>query len=283
LGTAKKKICMYSLVLSCRPDQLDFLSGDLWEAGTSGVHEIEDNSGSTTLIAAFDTDFEHSRLLERFSDFTPEWRHEADVDWVAQTQRSWPPRLVGERFFLVAPWSTAQTPEGRVRLIHNPGLASGTGEHPCTRLALRALEQTVTPGCSVADIGTGSGILSIGALRLGAALAFGCDLDQTALSVAQENFKMNCLTANLIAGSADCFRESSAGVIVANIDATVLLELADELLRMLSPAGVLILTGFRQIESRTVRRIFPAFDELEEDGWICLISRGLPLPAHAIL
>jgi ribosomal protein L11 methyltransferase len=266
---------MYSLVLSCRPDQLDLLSGDLWEAGTSGVCELENSAGSITLIAAFDSDAERAVLLERFSSFKPEWRYEAETDWVEQTQRSWRPRVVGDRLFLVPSWSTEATPEGRLRIIHNPGLASGTGEHPCTRLALRALEQTVTPGCSVADIGTGSGILSIAALRLGAALAVGCDLDQTALSVAQENFKLNGLAAHLVAGPADCFRENSADIVVANINATVLLELADELLAMLRPAGVLILTGFPQIESHTVGQVFAPFVSTEEDGWSCLISRPL--------
>jgi ribosomal protein L11 methyltransferase len=264
---------MYSLVLTCRPDQLDLLSGDLWEAGTSGVRESDNGAGSTTLIATFENDVECSLLLERFSDFTPEWRYEADTDWVQQTERSWPPRVIGERLFLVTPWSTAATPEGRVRIIHNPGLASGTGEHPCTRLALRALEQTVTPFCSIADIGTGSGILSIAARRLGAARAFGCDLDQSALRVAQENFKLNGLRAELIAGSADCFRENSVDIIVANINATVLLAVADELLRMLRPSGVLILTGFQQIESRTVEQIFAPSAVMEEDGWSCLVSR----------
>jgi ribosomal protein L11 methyltransferase len=263
---------MYSLVLRCRPDQLDLLSGDLWEAGTSGVRELDNGAGPTTLIATFNTDAERAVLLQTFSDFMPEWRYEADTDWVRHTQRSWPPRTIGERLFLVPPWSTATTPAGRVRIIHNPGLASGTGEHPCTRLALRALEQAVTPGCSVADIGTGSGILSIAALRLGAARAFSCDLDQSVLGVAQENFKLNGVTADLVAGSADCFRENSADTIVANINATVLLALADELLPMLRSSGVLILTGFQQIESRTVEQIFAPSAVMEEDGWTCLIS-----------
>jgi ribosomal protein L11 methyltransferase len=263
---------MYSLVLSCRPDQLDLLSGDLWEAGTSGVRELEHCSGSTTLIATFDTDAEGAVLLERFSSFTPEWRQETDTDWVEQTRRAWPARIVGDRLFLVPPWSTTATPEGRLRIVHNPGLASGTGEHPCTRLALRALEKTVTPGCIFIDIGTGSGILSIAALRLGAAVAVGCDLDRTALNAAQENFKLNGMAAHLVAGSANSFRESSAGVIVANINATVLLALADGLLTLLSPGGTLILTGFPHAESHTIGQVFRACVSTEEDGWSCLIA-----------
>jgi ribosomal protein L11 methyltransferase len=265
---------MYSLVLSCRPDELDLLSAELWEAGTTGIREIENSNGSVTLVAAFDNDVESDVLLEQFSDFTPDWGYEPAIDWVHQTESSWPPRIVGDRFFLVPPWSTAATPAGRERIIHNPGLASGTGEHPCTRLALQALEQTVTSGCSVVDIGTGSGILSIAALRLGAAFVVGCDLDETALAVAQENFQLNSLIANLVAGSADCFRENSADIVVANINATVLLALADDLFSMRRPAGILILTGFPQNESPTVEQIFERSFNLLEEGWSCLISRS---------
>ena len=73
---------------------------------------------------------------------------------------------VGERLFLAPPWSEETVPDGRVRLIHNPGLACGTGEHPCTQMALAAMERIVKPGDRVADIGTGSGILAIGAALL---------------------------------------------------------------------------------------------------------------------
>jgi ribosomal protein L11 methylase PrmA len=94
------------------------------------------------------------------------------------------------------------------------------------------------------------------------------------LTVARENFRLNGLIANLVAGSAGCLREDSAGIVVANINATVLLALADDLINMLRPAGILILTGFPQNESRTVERIFESSSNLLEDGWGGLISRG---------
>jgi ribosomal protein L11 methyltransferase len=263
---------MYSLQLTCKADQVDTLSGELWETHTSGIRELT-NGESTTIIAFFETNEARDALLERFSSFSPGWTHEPDTDWLQETQRSWPGRRVGSQFFLAAPWCEEPTPVGRLRLVHNPGLACGTGEHPCTRLALEALEKTVTPGCSVADVGTGSALLAIAALRLGATNVFGLDHDEAALQAAQQNFKLNDLPANLVAGSADCLAGDSVDVVLANINATVLLALADDFLTALRSNGILILTGFPDNEVETVKQAFPPADVSHQEGWTCIISR----------
>ena len=161
--------------LNCNADDADLLSAELWEAGTAGIQELENGGGALTLMASFETNDERDELLRRFDRFSPAWIHENDTDWVQETKRAWPGQCVGTQLFLAPPWCDEATPPGRERVIHNPGLACGTGDHPCTQLALEALEQVVIPACSVADIGTGSGILAIAALRLGAATAFGMD------------------------------------------------------------------------------------------------------------
>ncbi len=214
---------MYSLRLHCNAEDADLLSAELWEAGTAGIQELENGGGALTLIAGFETNDGRDELLRRFGRFSPAWIHETDTDWVQATQRAWPGQRVGARLFLAPPWCDEATPPGRERVIHNPGMACGTGDHPCTQLALEALERVVSPACSMADIGTGSGILAISALRLGAATAFGVDMDEAALQAARENFALNALPANLVAGSADCLLSGSVDLVVANINATVLL------------------------------------------------------------
>ncbi|MDQ2712837.1 MAG: 50S ribosomal protein L11 methyltransferase [Acidobacteriota bacterium] len=264
---------MYSLYLDCDAGDLDLLSGGLWEAGTQGIREVENGRGGLTLIAGFQDNSRREELLTRFVSHSPKWKHEPETDWVKETQNAWPGREAGTQFFLAAPWTMAPTPPGRMRIIHNPGLACGTGEHPCTQLALTALERYVTPGCLVADIGTGSGILAIAALRLGAHSAIGIDTDEAALEAARANFELNGLPADLIAGSVDCLPEASADLTVANISATVLLALADDLLRMTRPDGRLILTGFPDSELAVMQEIFPAEAILQLEGWSCLISK----------
>src|SRR5204863_7377462 len=103
-----------------------------------------------------------------------------ETDWVQATQDAWPPLFVGEKFFVVAPWRTEPTPPGRLRLEINPGIQCGTGQHPCTQLCLQAMERVLRPGDRVLDVGSGSGILSIAAALLGAAMVVACDLDPEA-------------------------------------------------------------------------------------------------------
>lgn len=158
--------------------------------------------------------------------------------------------------------------------MQNPGLACGTGEHPCTQLALQALEEVVEPRVRVVDIGTGSGVLAVAASQLGASLAVGIDPDEQGLLVARDNFRLNGLPALLAAGFADAVASGWADVTVSNISGTVLLDIMDDLLRITRPGGVLVLTGFTEAE-------LPAFESLASGGhvlssgeWRCLIVRA---------
>ncbi|MBV9036001.1 MAG: 50S ribosomal protein L11 methyltransferase, partial [Acidobacteriaceae bacterium] len=161
---------------------------------------------------------------------------------------------------------------GRVRIIHNPGLASGTGEHPCTQLVLEALERSVTPGATVLDVGTGSGVLAIAALQLGAGFALGIDPDINALQTARENL-LNGLTPALAAGSADCIADGWADITVANISGTVLLSILDDLLRATRLGGHLILSGFINDEAPAFLRLFPDAEQTTREGWSCLETK----------
>jgi ribosomal protein L11 methyltransferase len=265
---------LYSLHVTCATDEAEALSVELWEAGTCGIRELDLPDGRVKLIAAFEQNEIRKHLLDKFERYSPEWLVEDERDWVAETRQSWPARAIGERLFLAPVWCEDATPVGRIRLIHNPGLACGTGQHPCTQLALQALETTVQSGHAIADIGTGSGILAIAALQLGARLAVGVDLDQAALSSARENFLLNHLRPTLVAGSADCLGSESADVIVANISPSVLLALADDLLRVVRPGGCLILTGFQDREGKTIAAVFAPLATFSAEGWSCLISRA---------
>jgi ribosomal protein L11 methyltransferase len=263
---------MYSLHLSCPPDDVDLLSGELWEEGTVGVREI-DLGESVQLIAVFETNDRRTYLLTRFARHQPAWEQEDDTDWVQYAKDSWPGRAVGQSLFLAPPWCEDPTPAGRVRLVHNPGLACGTGDHPCTQMALQALESLVTPRNTVLDVGTGSGILAIAATLLGARRSIGADSDGAALGAARENHKLNGLPATLIEGSVACIKKGTADITVANISSTVLLMLLEELLGATKPDGLLILTGFPESESAIFRNAICCEQVLSDGEWRCVIGR----------
>ena len=209
---------MYYVRLEVEPERVDTLIAQLWEAGTTGVIE------GAGFVEAF---FEDLAAAVAFG--TPV--RTADRDWVQETEDAWPPILAGEKFFVVAPWRKEPTPPGRFRLEINPGMQCGTGQHPCTRLCLEALERMIRPGDRVLDVGTGSGILAIAAKMLGAAMVVACDIDSAA---ARE--------ALFFIGSVDAVRSGAFDVVVANISEVVIGDLKPEFERV---APHRILSGFQ--------------------------------------
>ncbi len=184
------------------PRDQDGLIAALWEAGTLGITEGD---------GFIDAYFEDADAASKFG--VPQ--AVVDVDWVARTEESFPPLLVGEKFFVAAPWRTEPTPPGRLRLVINPGAQCGTGYHRCTQLCLEAMEKLIRPGDSVLDVGSGSGILSLAARLLGAGRVVACDIDPEAAGPAGRNVPF-------FVGSVDAVRSGSFDVVVANINEDVI-------------------------------------------------------------
>jgi ribosomal protein L11 methyltransferase len=209
---------MFVVRIPVEPEHLDILLADLADAGTTGVVEHDGE------VEAF---FDEFATASRFgSPLATE-----ATDWAKFTEDAWPPLLVGEKFFLVAPWRTEPTPPGRLRLEINPGMQCGTGQHPCTQKCLEALEKLVWPGCSLLDVGSGSGILSIAARLLGAERVIACDIDPDSAH-----------PVPFFQGSVDAVRSSSFDIVVANISEAVVGEMLPDFERV---APIRILSGFQ--------------------------------------
>jgi len=239
------------------PEREDYLAAELWEAGTAGI--VEENG---RLRAFFDAALDSAELLRRFAEFSPELRQEAPIDWAQVSRDSWPPLRIGP-FFLVAPWRAEATPQGLLRLEVNPGMACGTGRHPATQLCLEAIGRHTRPGCSVLDIGAGSGILSSAAALLGAGRVVGCDIDPDAVAITREH-----VATLLFTGSAEAIRSAWADVVVANIDAATIERIAAEMERVRKPESTLILSGF---PSSDIPEGFQVKETLRREDWVCLI------------
>jgi len=186
------------------------------------------------------------------------------VDWAQVSRDAWPPLEIGERFFLVPPWRDDPTPPGKLRLEMTPGMACGTGHHPATQLCLEALERVVKPGDTVVDVGCGSGILSVAAALLGAKKVVACDIDPEAAGLA----RIRLGTTPIFVGTSDAIKNSTAGVVVANISSAAIEELALDLARIVKSSGTLIVSGFPDWDPPMLLK--PSV-ELKKSGWLCWI------------
>ena len=257
-----------SLFLQVNDESRDHVIAELWEQGTLGI--TEEGSG---LRAFFKDDRDTEELLATFEAFQPSLMREDDRDWVADVKAAWPSTEVGDRWFLVPEWSDEQAPPGRTRLTIFPGMASGSGWHSATRLCLEAMERVDLEQQRVLDLGTGSGILAHAA-SLSGARSIGCDIDHDSTMVAAENTRRYGLPVGFFTGSLRSVRAGSVDVLVANINAATIEQLALEFNRV-SPAHM-ILAGFREDE---VERVLNAVGRqastmLEENGWACVVISG---------
>jgi len=210
--------------------------------------------------------FEDAILLEDLQRLYPGsvFRQEEQRDWVQSARDMLQPMAVGARFFLVPEWRDDPAPAGRFRIAVNPGMAFGTGVHETTQLCIEALEECVTPGSSVLDVGTGSGILAQVAKMLGAGKVYACDVDPVAVEIARDGF----------VGSVDAVAGQSVELVVANISPEAIAALATDLLRVLRPGGTLLASGFELHEVEQVRQSLPPGAELREKGnWALLVAK----------
>ena len=232
----------------------------------------------THLLALFEADTDPASLVAHLQLLTggdlPEHQIERieDQDWERSWMDNFQPMRFGQRLWIVPSWHAAPEPEA-VNLLLDPGLAFGTGTHPTTSLCLQWLDGQALDGCSVLDFGCGSGILAIAALLLGAERAVGTDIDPQALEASRDNASRNGIAAerfplylpgDMPAGTYD--------VVVANILAGPLVQLAPTISAHVRPGGRLALSGILAEQAEEVRAAYAELFELDptavQDGWV---------------
>ncbi len=198
----------------------------------------------------------------------------SEQDWVRVSRDQFRPMAVGPRLWVVPSWHRPP-PAPAISLVVDPGLAFGTGEHPTTRLCLAWLDRVVRGGERVLDFGCGSGILAIAAMKLGARMALGIDIDPEALAVSAANARRNGVHLTLcLPGQAPPF---AADLVTANILANPLVELAPTLAGRTRPGGRIALSGILETQSADVGRAYAPWFDLaplrQESGWVLLTGR----------
>ena len=180
----------------------------------------------------------------------------AEVNWEESWKDNYPPQEVGEKI-VVLPYWLADEETDRLKVILDPGLTFGTGAHPSTQMVMEKMEEVVQPGFRCLDLGSGSGILSIAALRLGAETAIGIDIDPKAEDIARENAAYNGFAApqfTALTGNVTEDRELMASLaareydlVLVNIVADVIIGLAPVLPEFLTENSTLICSGILDV------------------------------------
>jgi ribosomal protein L11 methyltransferase len=199
-----------------------------------------------------------------------------DADWADTWKQHYVAQRVG-RVVIVPSWAEESLADGEVAITLDPGMAFGTGLHPTTRGCLELL-QTIEPmPAGVLDVGCGSGILALAALRLGAERALGLDTDPLAVAAARENAARNRLADRFEVreGTLSVNPDHQYALVLANLVAAVLVELAPRLAAHLEPAGTLLASGIIERRASEVERAFGAaglaIRERRDDGeWVSL-------------
>ncbi len=210
-----------------------------------------------------------------------------ETDWQESWKENYPPQSIGQDLVVLPYWLENTT--GRKPIILDPGLTFGTGAHPSTQMVLSAMEKHIRPGCCCLDLGSGSGILSIAALRLGAKSAIGVDIDPKAEDIARQNCGYNgfaapeftAYTGNVVTDKPlmdTLTRPGGYDVVLVNIVADVIIHLAPVLPRLMGKDSLVILSGIldTRLSEVTAALRDAGLEILEthaQEDWRCLLAK----------
>lgn len=262
------------VAIDAQSDEADELSTALFELGAMGVEERDDQtlvrgagSGKVTLVGSFETREAALAAIDELTAMNPALgaRLEEVIGdaWRDAWKEHFAPFLLTPRVRVVPPWIPNRSEhEGEIVLELEPGRAFGTGLHATTSLVAELLDERAPSiaGLEVLDVGTGSGILALTALLLGAASAVAIDVDEDVIDIVRENAARNGLLDRVRAhaGSLETI-DRAFPCVLANIEARTLRPLAPDLVRVLAPSGLLILSGLLESEHDEMVRLYTSF------------------------
>ena len=265
---ASRRMATWSLTAELPAEEADASTALLFERGAAGVEEREGGlapmpgerqpgSGRVILIGFFAGEAA-ARDAAAALGAPADLAEIPDRDWGEEWKKGLGPVSVG-RLFLRPSWIDAAPPPGAAEVVLDPGMAFGTGTHATTSLCLSAIDDFLSrrPGASVLDVGTGSGLLAIAARKLGAGRVAANDNDPVAVAVAAENAERNGAALELT-GDPPSAIAGGFDLVVANILANVLVELAPDLALRTAPGGEVVLAGVLVPQEAEVARAFLA-------------------------
>lgn len=257
-------------------DEEDFVKSEFITVKTYLKNDEELNSNLEILkdrIAEFENEYNEKVILKIDSKIKTE-------DWANEWKKYYKPTRVGEKFLIKPTWEDYNLSETDVLIELDPGMAFGTGTHESTMLCLEALEKIDIKGKKVFDIGSGSGILSVGALKLGADRVEAVDIDILGVEATLENAKLNKVEDKIIVHHGDLGEKltSKADVILANILSHILVKLLGSISEFIKENGLFVGSGiikekYKEVEDALIENNFEILEVNTKKEWVCVIAR----------
>ncbi len=200
----------------------------------------------------------------------------ADEDWAHNWKKYWHVQKISERIVVCPSWEKYTPKENDIVIYLDPGTAFGAGNHPTSQLCVKALEKYVTKNKTLADIGTGSGILAIVASKFGIKFGVGVDNDASVIDIAKENaVKNKAENLTFYEGSALDI-EDTFDIVTVNILARIIMQILPEIYNICSSGGITVLSGIiKKQEAEVIKAAndigFTPVETLEADGWVGII------------
>jgi len=277
-----KKFFIYKIFTI--PFDLEQLSGIIWDFEITGLLEDDDHISVFTSGNSKDTEVEFEEALTKLKNdmliesFRIEKELLEDQNWNKLWEKSREVIRVSNRIVIKPTFKNYSAKKNEVILNIDPKMSFGTGEHQTTKLILRLLETYSRESVKVLDVGSGTGILAITAIKLGASKAVAVDFDEICL----ENCKENCLhnnvedTVEVLTGEIDSVDGKNFDLILANIQKNVLLEIAEKIKLKLNQSGVVILSGLLESDKSAIEKKYHSLGfkttQIEQmDEWIAVV------------
>jgi ribosomal protein L11 methyltransferase len=270
-------------LITAEPFNSELLSGVLWESNISGINE------EVNCIKVFADDLsltldELKGRLQSLKDekllysFTIEENIYENKNWNEEWEQSINVIHVNDKIVIKPTFREYNAQPGQIVLTIDPKMSFGTGEHQTTKLVLMLLEKYVVSGARCLDVGSGSGILAIAVIKMGARHAVAIDIDEWCYDNATENSKLNNVSGSMevLQGEISDIKEKDFDLLLANIQKNILIDIAPEIYKRLKPGGIVILSGLLDYDEAVIKTEFTelglTFLELKSlDTWIALV------------
>jgi len=277
-----KKFFIYKIF--SKPFDPELLSGIMWDFDITGLLEDDDHISVFTSENSTDTEAQFKEALNKLlndkqiESFRVEKEILEDQNWNKLWEKSREVIRVSDRIIIRPTFKNYSAKDNEIVLTIDPKMSFGTGEHQTTKLILQLLEKYVHKGMKVLDVGSGTGILAIATVKLGAEKVVAVDFDEVCL----ENCKENCIlndvekSVEVLNGEIDNIVEKDFDLILANIQKNVLLEIADKIKAKLNQNGVVILSGLLESDKSVIETKYHSLGfktELVEsmDEWLAMV------------